>query len=66
MEFLEAHQLDFMLFMSGICGILAVLTVMTRSLSRRRKCIYGTPGLALSVCIPVYRKGRKGQGRGVP
>ena len=39
MEFLKAHQLDFMLFMSGICGILAVLTVMTRSLSRRRKCI---------------------------
>ena len=39
MEFLKAHQLNFMLFMSGICGILAVLTVMTRSLSRRRRCI---------------------------
>ncbi len=39
MAILRTHQLDLMLFMSGICGILAFLTLMTESLSRRRKSI---------------------------
>lgn len=39
MNFLIAHQLDIMLFMSGICGILAVLAMMTKSLSHRRRRI---------------------------
>jgi HD-GYP domain-containing protein (c-di-GMP phosphodiesterase class II) len=39
MEFIRANQLDIMLFMSGICGILFVLTVMTKNLSPGRKRI---------------------------
>ena len=39
MDFLIAHQLDIMLFMSGICGILAVLAMMSKSLSHRRRRI---------------------------
>ena len=39
MNFLIAHQLDIMLFMSGICGILAVLAMMSKSLSHRRRRI---------------------------
>jgi hypothetical protein len=39
MNFLIVHQLDIMLFMSGICGILAVLAMMTKSLSHRRRRI---------------------------
>ena len=39
MEFLKAHQLNAMLFMSGICFVLAILTLMTKSLSPHRKRI---------------------------
>lgn len=39
MAFLKEHQLSIMLFMSGICCILAVLTAVPKSLSSRRKSI---------------------------
>jgi len=39
MEFLQAHQLSIMLFLSGICGILVVLTLITWSLSPKRRRI---------------------------
>ena len=39
MDFLRVHQLNIMLFMSGICGVLAVLVLLTESVSRRRKGI---------------------------
>ena len=39
MEFLKAHQLSIMLFMSGICGVLVILTLMTNTLSMRRRRI---------------------------
>ena len=39
MVFLKEHQLNIMLFMSGICFVLAILTLMTRALSPRRKRI---------------------------
>ena len=39
MEFLKAHQLNAMLFMSGICFVLAILTLVTRALPPRRKRI---------------------------
>ena len=39
MLFLRQYQLDIMLFMSGICGILAVLTAVPRSLSPKRRSI---------------------------
>ena len=37
MEFLKDQQLNIMLFMSGICFVLAILTLMTKALSPRRK-----------------------------
>ena len=39
MLFLREHQLNIMLFMSGICGILAILTAVPKSLSPRRRSI---------------------------
>ena len=39
MEFLRAHQLNIMLFMSGICGILAFLSCISRALTSRRRRI---------------------------
>ena len=39
MEFLQSHQLNIMLFISGICAILALLTLMTKSLSKKRRRI---------------------------
>ena len=39
MEFLKANQLDIMLFTSGICGALVILTLITKSLSTKRRRI---------------------------
>ncbi|MBR3224909.1 MAG: HD-GYP domain-containing protein [Atopobiaceae bacterium] len=39
MDFIRAHQLDMMLFLSGSCGILAVMTLMPRFLSVKRRSI---------------------------
>ncbi len=39
MQFLKEHQLNAMLFMSGICFVLAVLTILTKSLPPRRRRI---------------------------
>ena len=39
MEFLQQHQLNIMLFISGICGTLMILSLMTRSLSTKRRRI---------------------------
>lgn len=50
MAFLRAHQLDLMLFMSGICGILAVLTAVPRSLSSKRKSILALMEIA-AMCL---------------
>ena len=38
-DFLKAHQLNIMLFMSGICFVLAILTLMTKALTMRRRRI---------------------------
>ena len=40
-DFLKTHQLNIMLYMSGICGILVVLTLMTKTLSNRRRRMFG-------------------------
>ena len=40
-EFVKAHQLNIMLFVSGICGVLTLLTFMTGALSRKRRRILG-------------------------
>ena len=39
MEWLISHQLNIMVFMSGICGILAFSNLVIKSLSRRKKLI---------------------------
>ena len=39
MEFLSAHQLNIMLFMSGICGVLAFLSCISRALAPKRRRI---------------------------
>lgn len=39
MDFIRAHQLDIMLFLSGSCGILAIMTLMPRFLSVKRRSI---------------------------
>ncbi len=39
MEFLKAHQLNIMLFLSGVCGVLVVLALISRTLSPRRRRI---------------------------
>ena len=39
--FIKAHQLNIMLFMSGICGVLVLLTNATGELSRRRRQALG-------------------------
>ena len=46
MEFLRTHQLDIMLFMSGICGVLAVLSLLPVTLSRKRRRIIALMELA--------------------
>ena len=39
MAFIRDHQLNIMLFMSGMCAILAVMTMMPKFMSRRRRNI---------------------------
>ena len=39
MDFIRAHQLNVMLFMSGCCAILAIMTLMPKFMSRRRRII---------------------------
>lgn len=38
MELFKAYQLNIMLVLSGVCGVLAILVLLTKSLGRRRKC----------------------------
>ena len=51
MAFIRAHQLDIMLFMSGICAILAYMALVTDSLSRRRKSILALMGLSAMLLL---------------
>ncbi len=39
MSLLRTYQLDLMLYMSGICGVLTFMTLLTDALTRRRKSI---------------------------
>jgi hypothetical protein len=45
-DFIRAHQLDMMLFLSGSCGILAIMTLMPRFLSIRRRSFLALMELA--------------------
>ena len=39
MEFLRAHQLSLMLFLSGICSVLAILCFFTNSIPKKRRYV---------------------------
>ena len=39
MDFLRQNQLDIMLFMSGVCGVLAIMSLMPKFMSRKRRSI---------------------------
>ncbi len=39
MDFLKTHQLSLMLYLSGICGVLIVMALMSKTLSKRRRRI---------------------------
>ena len=39
MEIIKAHQLNIMLFLAGMCGILALMTLLTKAMQRRTKAI---------------------------
>ncbi|MBP5280525.1 MAG: HD-GYP domain-containing protein [Erysipelotrichaceae bacterium] len=39
MDFLRNNQLDIMMYMSGVCGVLAIMSLMPRFMSRRRRSI---------------------------
>ena len=51
----RAYQLDIMLFMSGICAILAFMTLMTESLSQRRKSILALMELSAMLLLLFER-----------
>ena len=54
-EFIKAHQLNIMLFMSGICFILAILTFLTKTLSPKRRRILGCLELAAMLLLLADR-----------
>lgn len=39
MEFLRENQLNIMLYMSGVCGVLAIMSMMPKFMSRRRRSL---------------------------
>ena len=49
--FIKAHQLNIMLFMSGICGVLVLLTNATGELSRRRRQALGLMELSAMLLL---------------
>ena len=51
MEYLKVHQLNIMLFLSGICLILAILTMMTRSLTPKRRRVLASLEFAAMVLL---------------
>ena len=55
MEFLKAHQVNIMLFMSGICFVLAILTLMTKALSMRRRRIIALLEIAAMLLLLADR-----------
>lgn len=61
MEFLRQHQLTIMLFVSGICSVLAVLCFLTRSMPKKRRFalttmeVYGSLLLIMDRFAYLYR-----------
>ena len=55
MEFIKAHQINIMLFMSGICFVLAILTLMTKALPMRRRRIIALLEIAAMLLLLADR-----------
>ena len=51
MEFLRNHQLNIMLFLSGVCAVLALLAFCTKALSSRQRRIIGWLELLSSLLL---------------
>lgn len=51
MNFIAAHQLNVMLFMSGMCGILAFMVMITKSLPRKTKQILSSMELSAALLL---------------
>ena len=51
MALLRENQLSIMMFMSGVCGILAIMTLFSKSLPRRRKKILATMEFAAMMLL---------------
>ena len=50
MDFIKAHQLNIMLFMSGICGILALLSCLSKVIIPKRRRILTILEAAGMIC----------------
>ena len=55
MDFIRAHQPDIMLFLCGMCGILAVMTLLARSLPRKTKHILTAMEIATMMLLVFDR-----------
>lgn len=51
MDFLRAHQLSIMLFESGMCAMLALLTLVIRTISKKRRMILASMELGAMVLL---------------
>ena len=49
-DFIKAHQLNIMLFMSGICGILALLSCLSKVIIPKRRRILTILEAAGMIC----------------
>ncbi|MBP5197744.1 MAG: HD-GYP domain-containing protein [Lachnospiraceae bacterium] len=61
MQFIQTHQLNIMLVLSGICGMLALLSLLTESLTKKRRIalfLLGTGSMILLLadrCAYIFR-----------
>lgn len=55
MDFIRTIQLDLMVFLSGACGILAFMTLITKSLPRKTKRILATMEIAAMLLLIFER-----------
>ena len=55
MEFLALHQQEIMLFLGGMCGILAIMTLATKALQRKTKYILASMEIAAMLMLIVDR-----------
>lgn len=62
MEFIAEHQISVMLFMSGMCGILAVMTLLSKSLPVKTRAILASMEISAMFLLLFDRFAYKYQG----